>query len=600
MATTYYLINNSSDLSGGADFNLILDETTFTVETITVSVANLATETSYGFTQSNEPGNATQDNNNWSVIVDISTGTTDIKLSIQLRRISSTGTVLASSSVTSEQDATAGIKTFNITWDGSTWASTNRMRCDFIFRSIKEHGGAAEVQIDCNDTSTYVSSPLTPAFIDAAIALTASATTAMVAAAQKNASLALTATANSVIAAAVTANASLAMTSTATIAPAAEITANAAIAMTATADIAMDGMVAKDAELSLTASATMTSTAEVTRNFALSMTASANMATDAAVQANAALALTADADVVVAAAIQAGAAIALSASADIASAAEAQINAALAMTATADMTAAAAIQANAIIAMTATANMAADAAVTRNFALAMTATADFSATAGTGTVDAAMALTASATMSSAAAAQMNAAISLTATATAVIAAAITADAALAMTATADIVVSAAIQADAALAMTATADFTGTAEVPVAGSSGSGASAVGFRGPRLPRDHIRLRRFNRRTIWGLSLSEVVIVDSAIYDMSPSNDVFICDTDSLGGIDINLVKNVQSIRGKMVAIKNTGMADSVDVNPAAGDSIDSTTILTIGAGASALIVAAGDGNWWVIHP
>ena len=163
MPTTYILRDTNSDLGGGADFSKQLLKQTATGSTLQVTVAPSATELSYGFTEPDDPSTAGV-TGNYTVEVNVTSGSTDIQLSIQLRRIDSAGAVQSSSPISSEQTGSAGVKTFSLTdVNLGTWQAGDRLRVDYRFRNTNTHSNRS-VTIQFNTTDCEVVAPWAAAF----------------------------------------------------------------------------------------------------------------------------------------------------------------------------------------------------------------------------------------------------------------------------------------------------------------------------------------------------------------------------------------------------------------------------------------------------
>lgn len=157
MPYSFYLGANTSDLGGGADFNRYLEETGGTGTSISVSTVKATTETSYAFTRAGIPSN-----DNWQAGVItiklkiISTGTS-MSLYAKANRISDTGTVLQTSSVSPTVAISTAGATVTLTIPSTTWTTgsvTDRLRIDFSF--VNASTGARTVVIDGNIASTCV------------------------------------------------------------------------------------------------------------------------------------------------------------------------------------------------------------------------------------------------------------------------------------------------------------------------------------------------------------------------------------------------------------------------------------------------------------
>lgn len=135
MSTTYVLRNILSDLSGGADFNLLLRQNTTGAVSQTVSVNSGAIEDSYGFTAAGDPSNLGTAGV-VTIKVNVTTGSTRINISVECSRINNSGVVQASSGFTAEQTASAGVKTFISSSAGlGTWNPGDRLRVTYRFRN---------------------------------------------------------------------------------------------------------------------------------------------------------------------------------------------------------------------------------------------------------------------------------------------------------------------------------------------------------------------------------------------------------------------------------------------------------------------------------
>lgn len=160
---TYILKAKTSDLSGGADFNREISADAETAGSITVTVANGATETSYGFTKPYKPSNADWETGTIAVEVKVTTANTNMFLKVSASRLNSAGVVQETSSETAEQQlSTTGVKTFTI--PSMNWAAgncTDRIRINYIFRSANSHGGAINVVIETGTTETEVTTSIT-------------------------------------------------------------------------------------------------------------------------------------------------------------------------------------------------------------------------------------------------------------------------------------------------------------------------------------------------------------------------------------------------------------------------------------------------------
>ncbi|MDP2655564.1 MAG: kelch repeat-containing protein, partial [bacterium] len=160
---TYILKTKTSDLSGGADFYREISADAETAGSITVTVANGSTETSYGFTKPYKPSNSDWETGSITVEVKVTTANTNMFLKVSASRLNSAGVVQETSSETAEQQlSTTGVKTFTI--PSMNWAAgncTDRIRINYIFRSANSHGGAINVVIETGTTDTEVTTSIT-------------------------------------------------------------------------------------------------------------------------------------------------------------------------------------------------------------------------------------------------------------------------------------------------------------------------------------------------------------------------------------------------------------------------------------------------------
>lgn len=160
MATTYVLKAANSDLTGGADFTKEISAGTEAAGSITVSVAKSATEDSLGFTPANVPS-TDGITGNYTAEVNVTTGSTDIQISVAVARVNSAGTQQSISSFTAEQTGSAGVKTFSLSSINlGTWASGDRLKVVYRFRNTNTMS-ARSVTIETGTTDAEVVSPWT-------------------------------------------------------------------------------------------------------------------------------------------------------------------------------------------------------------------------------------------------------------------------------------------------------------------------------------------------------------------------------------------------------------------------------------------------------
>lgn len=155
---TYYLKSITSDLAGGTSFSNEISSTAVTAGSLSVTITNATTETSYGFTKPHKPSNAAWQTGAITVKVNVTTANASAFLSVQADRINSAGAVQESSSVATEQAlSTTGVKTFTIS--SMTWTSGacgDRIRIRYLFRSSQTHGVNIIVVIETGTTNTEV------------------------------------------------------------------------------------------------------------------------------------------------------------------------------------------------------------------------------------------------------------------------------------------------------------------------------------------------------------------------------------------------------------------------------------------------------------
>jgi hypothetical protein len=163
MAMTFYLSNLTANLTGGVRYNNRLVDTVATAASITIPVTNSTTEDSYGYTDAGVPDSTTDTPiGNYSVLVNVTTGTTDIFCQIGLTRVNSSGVAQTNSTFTAEQGMTAGQKTFNLTSVNlGTWTTGDRLRVNYRFRSSRAHGGPSQIIIQVNTSNAAVNTPWT-------------------------------------------------------------------------------------------------------------------------------------------------------------------------------------------------------------------------------------------------------------------------------------------------------------------------------------------------------------------------------------------------------------------------------------------------------
>ncbi|MBI2098838.1 hypothetical protein HYT45_00275 [Candidatus Uhrbacteria bacterium] len=159
---SYYLKSKNSDLTGGADFTREISADTEAAGSITIQVANGATEESIGYTKLHKPNNADWETGGITVKVNVTTANTNIFLSVYAARVLKDGSVQESTSVTAEQQlSSTGVKTFSIS--SKDWAAGNcddRIKIAYRFRSAQSHGTAASVVIETGTTNTEIATSI--------------------------------------------------------------------------------------------------------------------------------------------------------------------------------------------------------------------------------------------------------------------------------------------------------------------------------------------------------------------------------------------------------------------------------------------------------
>lgn len=161
MAQTYYETDVTSDLSvAGANANNKLLTTTSTPNTLAIGMGKGLTSFLHMWTEPGVPG-ASGSTGDYTVTMNVAIGASSANVSAQLERVSSSGTVQTSSSVSAEQSCTAGIKTFNWTaLNLGAWSSGDRLRLKFNFINLAAHA-TDSTTIGLNTADEYVLTPWT-------------------------------------------------------------------------------------------------------------------------------------------------------------------------------------------------------------------------------------------------------------------------------------------------------------------------------------------------------------------------------------------------------------------------------------------------------
>jgi len=165
---TYILKATDSDLTGGADFNKVLSTGAETAGSITVEVAQVATEDSFGFPPPNVPYNAEWETGDWTVEVNVTTADKNMYGSVAIARVNSEGVQQEISDFAAEQSLQlVGVKTFsftNLSW--SSGALGDRIKVVYRFRNTFTHGAKSVIietgTVDCEVVSPVTEVPTVP------------------------------------------------------------------------------------------------------------------------------------------------------------------------------------------------------------------------------------------------------------------------------------------------------------------------------------------------------------------------------------------------------------------------------------------------------
>ena len=155
--THYCLTSIDSDLSGGDYFDKELRLNPEEAETTqAVVVSSSSTETSYGFTSLNSPGNDDWETGKFVAKVTTTTNASNLNLSISVSMVEADGSVVTTSSTSNEQNLdNAGTYIFIVpSIDFSPGNITDRIRVNYIFRNSSL---AAGVYIKVNSEDTQLS-----------------------------------------------------------------------------------------------------------------------------------------------------------------------------------------------------------------------------------------------------------------------------------------------------------------------------------------------------------------------------------------------------------------------------------------------------------
>lgn len=161
MARLYFLTSETSDLTGGLDFNLELEPNiTSTASALSVSVAQAVTEVSYGYTSALDPGQAGSVVGNYTLSINVTSGAADMTMTFAVARVNSTGTQQTVSTASASMDlSTAGVKTATLSnINLGTFLSTDRLRVSYTFINGAAHN-ARTVGINRNSVDSYILTP---------------------------------------------------------------------------------------------------------------------------------------------------------------------------------------------------------------------------------------------------------------------------------------------------------------------------------------------------------------------------------------------------------------------------------------------------------
>ncbi len=149
--STYVLRSTSSDLSGAPEFNLKLIVGTGTPANRNVSIASLAVEEGYGFTEPGDPGlSGSLGSRSYTVKVDIVTANANLTLRIFLARVNASGVVQSGPLEIGAETTltTTGIKTFTGSVDLGTFAAGDRLRITYRWKNTVASTQACDIKVD--------------------------------------------------------------------------------------------------------------------------------------------------------------------------------------------------------------------------------------------------------------------------------------------------------------------------------------------------------------------------------------------------------------------------------------------------------------------
>ena len=159
----YKLKAKNSDLTGGADFSKELSIDTEAASSLTIAVANGASETSYGFTKLHKPSNADWETATLSPIIKVTTANSLMFFRASASRVDKAGVVQETSAQSPEVQLDL-IGSYSVVIPSTNWAAGNcddRLRINYVFRSTNGHGGAISVVIEIGVTNSGTTTSIT-------------------------------------------------------------------------------------------------------------------------------------------------------------------------------------------------------------------------------------------------------------------------------------------------------------------------------------------------------------------------------------------------------------------------------------------------------
>jgi PKD repeat protein len=151
----YYLRKTNSDLTWGEDFDYKLLTTTAGEDTLAISLAKSATETSFGYTDLGIPNNADWETGTFTVKVKVTNNNSYIYGSIRVDRISAAGATVESSTTTAEQSF-ASDATYTFTVASKNWTAGtigDRIAVAYIFRNSKSNAQSVTISLNTSESS---------------------------------------------------------------------------------------------------------------------------------------------------------------------------------------------------------------------------------------------------------------------------------------------------------------------------------------------------------------------------------------------------------------------------------------------------------------